>query len=32
VQQHAFDNPEPADHDTAELMGFYRDEVLRRAA
>jgi hypothetical protein len=32
VQQHAFDNPTAADADTAELLGFYHQEVLRRAA
>lgn len=32
LQQLAFDNPEAADQDTEELLGFYRQEVLRRNA
>jgi hypothetical protein len=32
AQQIAYDNPVPADEDTAELLAFYHEEVLRRAA
>jgi len=32
AQQIAYDNPVPADDDTAELLAFYHEEVLRRAA
>jgi hypothetical protein len=32
VQQAAFDNPTAADTDTEELLEFYRNEVMRRAA
>jgi hypothetical protein len=32
AQQEAFDNPIPADPETEELLEFYREEVLRRAA
>jgi hypothetical protein len=32
LQQLAFDNPQAADPDTEELLGFYRQEVLRRGA
>ena len=32
AQQAAYDNPVAADMDTEELLQFYREEVLRRAA
>lgn len=32
VQEAAMADPEPADDDTAELLAFYTDEVLRRSA
>lgn len=32
IQENAMDNPEPADEETAELLEFYQQEVMRRAA
>jgi hypothetical protein len=32
AQQEAFDTPIAADPETEELLEFYREEVLRRAA